>query len=218
MSFEHRLVVGVTGHGKSFKMKEWAAMFLAKKVRVVVYLPVREKPKDAWPKGSTVARTVDELDRVLGHLKKHRCGAVVFIDEARFLRQQVKPHHVNLINLGSAGRHDDFPMFIASQYPTSIEPNLRWNCARAFIFRLGMVEQAKDLWIQYGSPSIRWQAHEVDVETGKVCRKYMDMVPVWELITQLPQRMYFELTTTSVKFVGKPFPVLRYRRPTSRRR
>lgn len=177
MSFKHRLIVGVTGHGKSYKMKLWAKLFLANKATCVVYNPTG----DTWPKGCISARSADELEAVLQKLNRARRGAMVFVDEARFLRQQVKPHHEILLNLGSAGRHRGFTVFVASQYPTSIDPNLRWNCSEAYVFRLGTKDQAKEIWEQYGCQDVN----------GK---------PAWQVMLELKPREHLVVTSEKVEF------------------
>lgn len=179
MSFRHRLVVGVTGSGKSYKAKIWAKGVLKAKACVVAFNPVG----DTWPKGVINCRTADELEALLRRLIAKKVKVMLFLDEAFMLRQQVnRKLHPLLTIIGSAGRHYGITMVVISQYPTSIDTNLRWNCSEAYVFRLADVTAAKELWKQYGRQSIGGR-------------------PVWEVILALKPRQHLILTADSAKLV-----------------
>ena len=177
-NFTHFAVYGMTGQGKSTIMKRVAESVLAKGKQVVVFNPTGEE----WPVGVVRVASVDQLEAVLGEIRRRRRWAMVLLDEARFLRLQVRPHHEAVTNLGPMGRHYPVTFMVASQFPTGVDPALRWNCGECYCFRLANVEAAQEVWKIYNQQSINGR-------------------PVWEIILSLPKLTCVHLTAEKAEIL-----------------
>lgn len=193
MSFTHYAVYGMSGYGKSTLAKSTVANILSRQP-VIVFNPTGEP----WPKGVQQAYTADQLESLLAAFRKAGQGAVVVVDEARNLRLQVKPHHVNLLNLGTMGRHFGFCIMVLSQYPTGVDPSLRWNCGECYCFRLANPEAAKEVWEIYNQHSINGR-------------------PVWQVILSLPKFACVHLTPEKAEIIHLPKPKEGAKRRVSKR-
>lgn len=181
--FRHRLLYGMTGQGKSTLMKAVAKRLTDQRQQVIIFNPIGD---DGWPQSAIQVYHVDQLEDTLNDTRRY--GAHVFIDEAIIYRKMLnQKRHKTLSMLGSIGRHMGYTLWIAAQYPTAVDTNLRWNCGECYCFRLAEVNHAQDVWSDYNRQSIGG-------------------VPVWEVIKNLQRGECVKLTMESAEFVSVPKP------------
>jgi len=166
--FRHKALYGFTGMGKTYLMKQYCKVYIARKQIVIVYPGTGDMD---FPKGCKFVFSADELEAALTNPANY--GAFVMIDEGAALYSEVSlKHHPTVDGLFMRGRHLGYTVMIATQYPTSIPPKVRINCGERFIFGIPDDRSANLIWRDCGS--IMWE--------GK---------PLREAILQLKPREFF---------------------------
>lgn len=152
MSFRHKALYGQSGMGKTWLLKRQAALLRKHKQKVIVYSGVGDLN---FAGGCKTTMSADQLEEWLAHPDNYK--SFVMLDEGKILFYQIKEKtHPNIYHLFMSGRHKGYTAYIATQYPTSIPPIVRVNCAETFCFRLGNQKSAKIVWedndcIDYGN-------------------------------------------------------------------
>ncbi len=149
-AFRHIAFYGMTGQGKSTLMKNMARIYSGLGFPQILFNPTGD---EGWPADVVEVFNADQLERALWDERLY--GAMVHIDEAKLLRVSYKPQtHLAIATLGSVGRKSGHTVHAAAQYPTSLDPNLRWNCNECYCFALQNAAHAKEVAADFGNPSI----------------------------------------------------------------
>ena len=81
------------------------------------------------------------------------------------------------------GRHKGIVVWMASQRPVDVHPQLRNNCQEYICFRLNSREDTEKVAI-------------------RVSNAVIDGVPLWRKIINLPKRQFFKITNDSVQLLA----------------
>lgn len=131
--FNHSLVVGCTGSGKTYLMKRMASGLLNKKQQVIVFTTA---DASEWDKRAHVIDEIDGLELLLN--KRALAGAYVFIDEALdFFDDIDKKKHKMCDRLHRKGRHRGFKVFFMTQDYIGVPKQVRRNVKEVYIFSTG---------------------------------------------------------------------------------
>ncbi len=179
MSNPHKAIYGMSLTGKTWLMKRIAKRLLTYKRKVLVWSGVGDLD---FGKGAKTTLDVDELEYWIG--QPENWGAHLMIDEGRvlFAEASSRKNYPNIHNLGTMGRHKGLTLYIATQYPTSIPPSIRINCAECYCFRLASKEQARLVYEDYGG--IEHEGRRID-----------------EAITRLPDLHALHIARSGVELI-----------------
>jgi len=128
----HTLICGVTESGKTTLAHMMAGYDNEDKKQIIVYDPVlTETLAGEWPSNAAV---FDDEQKFLAYINRHGGQeTAVYIDEAAdiFSHRQVENRWIL-----TRGRHLGYDVTAITQRPKMIHPSCRFQCNRAFIFRL----------------------------------------------------------------------------------
>lgn len=153
-------------------MKRRAKSLLKHKQRVIVYTGTGDTE---FPRGCKITTDPAQLEEWLSNPENY--ASFIMMDEAAALYDEIgwgASKYPELRGLFMRGRHKGYTVYMATQYPTSIPRRNRINCMECYCFRLGDRKAARQVWEDYGCPSIGG-------------------VPADELIMSMPKLQYVHL-------------------------
>lgn len=166
--FKHKAAYGYTGTGKSTLLKAFIKHYIRHRQQVIVYPGTGDTD---FPKGVSFVWSADELEAALNSPENY--GAFIILDEGAALYDEVsRKEHPTVHGLFMRGRHKGYTVWIATQYPTSIPPRIRRNCAERYIFATADETDAQMIWKDCGRISY-------------------EGVPLWQAIMKLERFEYF---------------------------
>lgn len=133
----HSLFVGVTLSGKTTLARYISRELRAQGHTVIVYDPVGSSTAGGdWGAG---AHVFSEEQQFLTMMEDPRTmHAHVFVDEADIVFNHGRPENRWLL---TRGRHFGFSMNILSQRPSLLDPTVRGQCTRLYMFRLAKADR-----------------------------------------------------------------------------
>lgn len=141
----HTLICGVTMTGKTTLARILARAARRKKQAVIVFDPMATQTAGGdWGKGSFVTGDEEKFWDALTHSDAKKIH--VFVDEADLLLSQKREENHWLLR---RGRHYGYMVYLMSQRPKMVPPNVRTQCARCYMFRLA-AEDADEIGRDFG--------------------------------------------------------------------
>lgn len=146
----HTAIFGQTETGKTWLLKRRAKILTSASQRILVHSgtgdtdwPGREIPRDRnWPL-TQIFFDAASFEEALANPDNY--GSFVMVDEASVLFKQQATSAAGfpmIYNLGQMGRHYGYTCMFATQFPTALAHNVRVNCQRRYVFRLGSEDYA----------------------------------------------------------------------------
>lgn len=181
----HVLYAGVTQSGKTTLARLHARLLLDNDWRVIVYDPVGTETRGGgWGKDAEVFA---DRERFLSYVKTQR-DAFVFIDEGADLFTQGQLENQWLFR---KGRHAGLYMRVCTQRPKMIAPNVRTQCAHAYLFRLAR-EDMGELFADFGHSRTDADAY-TDLEPGDFVllqsgKSSIDRFNAFDIVDSVPTR------------------------------
>lgn len=147
----HSLYCGVTESGKTTLARYHARRFDQLGHKNIVYDPVGTATAGGgWPARSIIF-TGDDESKFMDYLSRHDVyHAHIWVDEAgdHFGVQDIENHWIF-----RRGRHKGFFVNPIAQRPKMLAPNVRNQCATAYVFRLA-VDDANEIGKDFGHTSL----------------------------------------------------------------
>jgi DNA helicase HerA-like ATPase len=183
----HVLIVGTTQSGKTTLAREFAHKFARKGHRIIVYDPVgTPSANGVWPMSAKIFdREMPFISYMIQPDVRH---AHVFVDESNDIFSLQKDYNHWML---TRGRHFGLTIYVITQRPKMVAPNVRGQCGRAYIFHLGN-DDLKQLAGDFGVDAIK---NEV-LDKG-------DFIVLESGTTQYTRSNIFKLLKTTPKEIRK---------------
>lgn len=143
-------------------------------VEVIIYAP---ENLDGFPRGAKIYRNVETFAAALLDVFNNPRPVLVYMDEGGDLKDTYRhfdrfPWHIKMLT--RKGRHKGITVWIATQRPQDVHPQLRNNCKEWIAFRCGSKNDA-----------------EIVAERSMI--KSVDDVPLTQLLVTLPSRTFYRI-------------------------
>jgi len=145
----HQLFVGVTKSGKTTLARKFSRELLQHKKQVAVYDPLGTATLGGdWGDG---AKVFHDKESFLDFVHSDECKNYhIFIDEAHHVLGHSDKDNFWLL---TEGRHHFMYLYLMTQRPKKVHPDVRSNCEICYMFRL-VIDDAKEIGGDYGFSDI----------------------------------------------------------------
>lgn len=153
----HQLIIGVTQSGKTTLARKFSRELCAAKKKVVVFDPMgTETAGGDWGKGAII---FSDREKFLDYVYSDDCvNAHVFVDEAHKIFHHTMDENFWML---TEGRHHHIYLYLMTQRPKKVHPDVRTNCEFCYMFRLAQ-DDAREIGSDYGHSDI----HKENLDRG----------------------------------------------------
>lgn len=159
----HMIYAGVTQTGKTTLARFHSRLLLANGYEVIVYDPVEtETFGGGWsPEKGSQALLFTDRTKFLEHVQK-ASNAYVFVDESADIFAQNMQENQWMLR---KGRHSGLFVRVIVQRPKMVAPNVRTQCAVAFLFRLAR-EDMREYFADFGHSGAQVSEYADELDVG----------------------------------------------------